>query len=162
MNVENINKNKKDTSNIHKKQRTKGKKHIYSSVIRKCGSCSKKTYMNRTCLACMKKATNRNRKNRKFNPKINRKCIICKCTKPSMNFNYYFLSTKTRDLFKSKKIKRHECDDCIIKEFYDEYDTINYDSDYEVSEIFDNMNTFINLNEGNMTENIILSIAGIY
>ena len=115
-----------------------------------------------TCLACMKKATIRNRKRRKFNPKVNRKCIICKCTKASMNFNYYFISTQTRDLFKSKKIKRRECDDCIIKKFYCKYDGVNYDSDYEPSEIFDNINTLINFNEGNITENIILSVAGIY
>lgn len=145
--------------NLEKKSRIKGKKHIFTTYFRKCGSCSRKTKMYSTCLSCMEKITIRNRKKSKNNSHFDHKCISCNVVKPNIYFNYYFLHFKTRDRFKHKR--RDICNDCVIQEFEKNCEYIQNDSDYEDFESWDKIGNPILVNEGNRRENIILSVAGI-
>jgi len=146
-------------TNLEKKIRIKGKKKLFRTSFHKCGSCSRKTKMYRTCLSCMEKITIRNRKKSRNKRHFNRKCIRCNNIKPNMYFNYYFLDCDTRDVFKHKR--RKTCNDCIVQEFERNYEYTQNDSDYEDLESWGKMGEPLMVDKGNKRENIILSYAGI-
>jgi hypothetical protein len=149
------------TPRLHKRMRTKGKKYIYNTELGKCGSCGSSTKMNSTCLKCMEKITERNReKSSRKKAKFNSICICCRNTKPNMKFNYYFLSTKTRNIL--HKHRRLICNDCLVYEFLENSRQTQSDSDYEDFETHGGMGMLsVDQDGGDLRENIVLSVAGI-